>query len=215
MAVVFLHALPFGGAMWSSIADDDALCPDLYRLGDTVDAWAEAVLDLAPSGPLTVVGNSVGGSCAIEVALRAPERIERLVLIGTKAGHRPEPCLRDEALRVLLEEGLEVAWQRYWQPLFGPSTDPAVLDTARRIAFEQGADAVARGVRAFHSRTDRANWITDFAGPVVVIEGEFDQPARGAALARSVPDGRFHLVPGVGHYVAFEAPTKLTAIIGA
>ena len=193
---------------------DAILCPILYDFGDTIGAWAEAVLDAVPSGPLTLVGNSVGGSCAIEVAVRAPERVERLVLIGTKAGHRPEPEFRDQVVRVLLEEGLVPAWERYWLALFAATADPEIIASARHLALEQDVDAVVRGVPAFHGRPDRAAWIMRFEGRVAVVNGEYDRPVRGREMAANVPLGAFHCVPRVGHYVPLEAPATLARIIG-
>src|SRR4051794_26295564 len=67
MNVVLLHALPLDGTMWpdeARLPGHRVMAPTLYRLGDTIQQWASAVLDLADPGPLVVVGNSVGGSCA-------------------------------------------------------------------------------------------------------------------------------------------------------
>jgi 8-oxo-dGTP diphosphatase len=70
-----------------------------------------------------MVGNSVGGSCALEVALQAPDRVEVIVLIGANAGGRPEP-FRDEAVRVFREKGMDEAWPRYWGGCLGVKPDP-------------------------------------------------------------------------------------------
>ncbi len=213
MTRVLLHALPFGGEMWHAIARPSDLCPDLYEFGDTLEAWADAVLDLVPSGPLTLIGNSVGGSCAIEIAARAPGRIEQLVLIGAKAGHAPDPKLRDAALRMLADDGLAPAWERYWQPLFA-SSSAAIVESARRAAFSHGPDAIARGVRAFHSRPDRAEWLRRFERRVIVVEGEHDRPERGRAIAETARLATFVVVPGAGHFVPLEAPNELQQILG-
>ena len=128
MKLVLLHPLPLDGSIWpASVTSlgDECLAPDLYAFGDDIRDWARAELDLAGAGPLTLVGNSVGGSCAIEIAVLAPEKVQGIILCGAKAGHRPEPAFRDEALRALEEGGVEAAWDRYWRPLFGPEVDPA------------------------------------------------------------------------------------------
>lgn len=64
--------------------------PNLYGLGESLEAWAGGVLDLVSTGPLILVGSSVGGSCALEVARLAPDRVAAVALIGAKAGHRPK-----------------------------------------------------------------------------------------------------------------------------
>jgi pimeloyl-ACP methyl ester carboxylesterase len=121
LGLLLLHALPLDGSMWASQMDllpGAVWAPTLYGLGDSIEAWAAAVLQQVPCERLIVAGCSVGGSCALEVAALAPERVAALVLIGAKAGHRPEPALRDTALALLQGEGVEAAWARYWAPLF-------------------------------------------------------------------------------------------------
>src|SRR5688572_18383674 len=96
MELLFLHALPFDGTMWASQAQllpGSTYAPTLYRWGDSIEAWAAAALKLVKGDRLVVIGCSVGGSCALELAAVAPDRVAALVLIGTKAGHRRDPAL--------------------------------------------------------------------------------------------------------------------------
>ena len=52
------------------------------RFGDDIEDRARAVLDLTRPGRVALVGNSVGGSCAIEVTRLAPDDIMALVMAG-------------------------------------------------------------------------------------------------------------------------------------
>src|SRR3954471_20657956 len=111
--LVFLHAMPLNGAMWDrqqSLLPGHAHAPTLYGLGETLSDWARVVLDRVPGDRLILVGNSVGGSCAMEMALLAEDRVAALVLVGAKAGHRPEPMLRRECLELLEGAGVEAGW---------------------------------------------------------------------------------------------------------
>ncbi|HEV7758841.1 MAG TPA: alpha/beta fold hydrolase, partial [Acidimicrobiales bacterium] len=102
MRVVLLHALPFDGRMWRAERDllgSEALAPSLYRFGARLEDWAQGVLDLVGGEPLVVVGCSVGGSCALEIARAPPDQVAGIVLVGAKAGVRPDPALRDRAVR--------------------------------------------------------------------------------------------------------------------
>jgi pimeloyl-ACP methyl ester carboxylesterase len=117
---LLLHALPLDGSMW---AEQQGLmpathAPTLYALGDTVSEWAAAVLSEVQGRRLIVAGSSVGGSCALEMAALAPDRIAGLVLIGTKAGHRPDPVLHTNAVAALCGQGVEAAWEMFWASLF-------------------------------------------------------------------------------------------------
>jgi pimeloyl-ACP methyl ester carboxylesterase len=215
--LVLLHPLPLDGSIWSDGVTglvDECIAPDLYPLGEDIRDWARGVLDLAGDGEMTLVGNSVGGSCAIEVALLAPEKVRALVLSGTKAGHDPDPALRDEALRLLDEAGVELAWDRYWRPLFGPHADDAVVRFARGIAVAQGSAALANGVRAFHGRPDRDAFLDEWPGPVWVVSGTHDlRPDRARASAKRLHRGHFREVSGSGHYVPLEAPEEFGRIV--
>ena len=217
LELLFLHALPLDGTMWAGqkhILPRSTYTPTLYPLGDSVEAWAAAALKLVKGDRLIVVGCSVGGSCALELAALAPDRVAALVLIGTKAGHRPDPALHASALKMLREKGLEEAWNVYWAPLFSRSADSQVVGDAKRIALRQSPLEVARGVTAFHSRPDRDQFLSAFPGPVIVVAGADDiAPKVSTALAKSARHGRLHVVPDCGHYVPLERPEYLNSIL--
>lgn len=216
MNLLLLHPLPLDGSIFSDdlmSLGDTCIAPTLYAQGDDLVTWARAALDVVGDGPVVIVGNSIGGSCAIEVARLAPKKVRALVLCGAKAGHRPEPALRDAALQLLDTQGLAAAWERYWLPLFGPSAPTDVVDRAWRAAERQGAASIAAGVRAFHGRPDRDAFIRTWPGRVVLVSGEHDiHPHRSRLLADQLPNGEFWLVENSGHYLPLEAPSVLMAI---
>ena len=161
-----------------------------------------------------VGGNSIGGSGAIEMAHLAPDRVRALVLIGAKAGHRPEPDQRDAAIELLATDGMAGAWPAIWAPLLAPDADPAVVGQARRIAEAVPVDDVIGGVRAFHGRADRTEVLRSYPAPVVVVRGEHDRiPRHPAQLAAELPHGSFRPVTGAGHYVPLERPESTRRII--
>jgi pimeloyl-ACP methyl ester carboxylesterase len=219
LELLLLHALPLDGSMWAAqmeVLPGSTYAPTLYPLGDSVEEWAAKVLKLVKGDHLIVVGCSVGGSCALELAVAAPDRVAALVLIGTKAGHRPEPALHARALETLRQKGLEEAWKVFWAPLFSSSADNQVVSDAKRLALRQSPQDVARGVTAFHSRPDRAQFLSAFPRPVVVVTGADDiTPSLdvSAAQARSAQQGRLHVIPECGHYVPLERPAHLNSIL--
>lgn len=218
MKLLLLHPLPLDGSIFSDdlrALGDTCVAPTLYGAGDDITDWAAAALDAVGDGPLVAVGNSIGGSCAIEVVRMAPTKVKALVLCGTKPGHRPEPALRDETLRVLASEGLAAAWERYWRPLFGPKASADLIARAWRSASAHGADAIAAGVRAFHGRPDRDEVLRSWHGPVSVVSGQHDiapGPERSRRLVGRLPNATFDLVDDAGHYVPLEAPKALASI---
>ena len=81
--MVLLFTLPFDGRVWQAerdLAQGRVVAPSLYRLGETLEDWAQGVLALVGDDPFVVVGCSAGGSCALAASwkdrcLRAPLRV--------------------------------------------------------------------------------------------------------------------------------------------
>ncbi len=212
--LLLLHPLPLDASVWPRALwrpGRAVVAPTLYGFGGSIEAWARGALACAGDGSLVVVGCSVGGSTALEVARLAPDRVASMVLIGTKPGHRPEPRFRDEAVRVLESEGIDAAWARYWAPLFAPSADPAVVARARHLARALGVEPIVRGVRVFHGRPDRTDLARDLDLPVFVVSGEHDR----TSVAAPFPHATFHRVAGAGHYVPLERPDEVVAVVEA
>jgi pimeloyl-ACP methyl ester carboxylesterase len=213
---VLLHALPLDGSMWTDVEPTlrgPVFAPTLYGLGETIEEWASAIVAMTGNGPLAVVGNSIGGSCAVEIARLAPDRVKLIVLIGAKPGHRPEPAFRDEALAALARGGMAECWPRYWEPLIAPNASPSVVDRLRTIAFAQDVDDLARGVRVFHGRPDRGAFLHEWNGPVQVVGGDADPIAAAHTAASTLPSATYQWMAGVGHYVPVEAPTRLATLL--
>jgi pimeloyl-ACP methyl ester carboxylesterase len=219
LELVFLHALPLDGSMWAGqqqLLPGSTYAPTLYPLGDSIEAWAAAVLRIAKGDRLIVVGCSVGGSCALELAVAAPERIAALVLIGTKAARRPDPAQHASVLETLQQNGLERAWNIMWAPLFSRVASARVIDDAKRIILRQSPRDIARGVTVFHTRPSRDRLLSAIHCPVIVVTGADDVapgPGVSKAQADAAPRGQLHVVPDCGHYVPLERPEVLNSIL--
>jgi pimeloyl-ACP methyl ester carboxylesterase len=219
LELLLLHALPFDGSMWAGqmeLLPGQTYAPTLYPFGDRIETWAAEALRLVKGDRLIVVGCSVGGSCALEVAAAAPDRVAALVLIGTKAQHRPDAALHASVLDTLEEEGLEEAWRVFWAPLISDTAAREVIQEAQRIALSQSPHEVLRGVSVFHSRSSGDQVLSTFPGPVIVITGEDDNSPglkTSAKQAASARNGSLHVVPRCGHYVSLERPEILNSIL--
>lgn len=217
--LLLLHALPLDGSMWGKQMDllpGATYAPTLYSFGDRIETWASEALKLVKGNRLIVVGCSVGGSCALEVAALATSRVASLVLIGTKVHHRPDPNLHASALETISEKGLETAWRNLWEPLLSSKASSHAINEAKRIALLQSPDAIARGVTVFHSRPSRDQFLSTFSRPVIVVTGSEDMapgPATSRKQADLAPHGRLHIVPECGHYVPLERPEALSSIL--
>eukprot|EP00439_Symbiodinium_sp_Y106_P089954 s1_g2490.t1 len=219
LGLLFLHALPLDGSMWAGQRDlipGRTYAPTVYGFGTSLKDWALEALSLAKEEKLIVVGCSVGGSCALEVAQLAPERMAALVLVGTKPSHRPEPAVRDEALTLIENEGLGAAWDSYWAPLFSPETNPSIVAYTKDKALNLPASDIANGVSVFHSRESSDAFVAGCDIPITMVTGEHDMAPGVRAceeIAASAKRGSLQIIPNAGHYVPLEQPQAFRKIL--
>lgn len=216
LGLVLLHALPFDPEMWwqqKSIFPDKTYSPNLYLLGKDIQSWAKQVLAQVREPKLIVVGCSVGGSCALEIATLAPDRIAALVLIGTKARHDPDPRLFQDCVNLLKNKGVEAAWETYWEPLLSSVSQ---RKKARSIALQQTADNLINGLSAFHTRPSREEALVNWDFPIHVVTGEEDQ-FPGVNYSRAMVDcvkhGKLHVIKSAGHYLPITNANVLNTLI--
>lgn len=177
----------------------------------------EVVLDAARVECPTVVGFSIGGGVALEMALSLPARVGAMVLLAPVMPDRPfEPAFMDnlrEVARVARSEGIEAAMKGPWArcPLFARSfAKPGVRETAAAILRDfPGAEYLA-------SRRDHVEreWtvperLKEIGVPTRVLVGELEMPgfrAFAEEAADGIPNARLDIVEGCGHLLPLEEP---------
>jgi pimeloyl-ACP methyl ester carboxylesterase len=214
VTIVLLHAFPLDERMWEpqigALADHQIVAPNLYRLGSTMDEWAQAAL-AAVDGPLLVVGASMGGYCALAMARRAPERIAGLLLAGARAeDDTPDRRAgRAGTIELVRSEGAPGLWQDMRSKLFSAAADADVVERGRQLVLGQEPDDLVRAVEAIRDRPDSRDVLASLRSPVVVAVGEHDP----FLPVDEAPPGRLHVFEGVGHLVSLERPTEFTNLV--
>ena len=192
-----------------------------YTVADMVDD-AVGLLDALGVEQCNVVGFSMGGAQAQELAIRHSERVRRLVLCSTYTSRDP----RGEAIflsRVLLRERLSPEeYQRvtlpwaytyldYQRPGFIEQTIEAILNDP----YPQSLDAFRRQVEATLS-VDTERRLGQIQSPTLLLFGEDDitTPLRFArALEAGIPNATLRLVPGAGHGLPWSHPEEFNRIV--
>jgi len=238
-AIVLLHGVGMNKAFWAPQIDDLArdhrvVACDLLGHGDSAPpppaarladygAAILAALDGLDVACAAVVGHSLGALVAIDLALRHPARVSRLVALN--AVYRRTPAQRAAVLARAAalaagsaEEGIAPTLARW----FG--TDPAPAARARvaqvrdwlRRADPRG---YAAAYRVFAVSDDAfVGRLADLAMPALFITGAED-PNSTAAMARRMaaeaPCGEALAVAGQRHMMSFVAPETVTPSLRA
>jgi len=188
----------------------------------TIEDCVADVLDAAPERFL-ICGYSLGARVALHVALAAPSRVSRLVLVSGTAGiedpeERAARRRADETLAAQMETMTSASFAARWAavPLFA-NEPPAVAAAAREDRLRNDPAALATALRGLGAGVMAPVWdrLGELAMPASVVVGELDREyvEIGSRLAAALPAARLVVVPGVGHGVAREAPEAVAQVI--
>ena len=182
-----------------------------YTLADMAED-AVGLLGMLGIDSAHVVGASMGGAIAQEVALRHPHRVRTLTSIMASSGDPKLPRPRPAAMSVLLSPTPieRVAYiERYtdaWKVLRGagcPEDEAFDLERAERLhARGINPPGVARQLAAILASGSRKERLASVRVPTLVIHGDADPlvPVEcGRDVARSVPGAELIVLEGMGH----------------
>jgi pimeloyl-[acyl-carrier protein] methyl ester esterase len=234
--LVLLHGWALHGGMWGPWLDrlaDHARLHVLDLPGHGRSRWpvpthdlsglARAVFARIPRGA-AVLGWSLGGMLALELARQHPRHVRALILMATTpkflAGpdweHGLQPAVLDE-----FTHGLAQDYRRTVQNFLALQTrgDEHALETLRMLRGklashgEPDPRALAAGLDVLRS-ADLRDALPRLAVPALVIAGEHDRltpPGAGRELAAQLPMARFRLVARSGHAPFLSHPDEVLA----
>jgi pimeloyl-ACP methyl ester carboxylesterase len=228
--LLFLHGTD-GLGEWPTLLDRLAqrftvLAPDHPGFGQTpIPPWIDDISDMAyfyldaiaalGLSEIRLVGHSLGGWIALEMAVRATAPLHSLVLIDAAGIHVKGVAKAD----IFLIDPEEQARLMY--------VDPAAAEAAatRAAAGKYDEEAILNRIasarlgwhpRFFNPRLER--WLHRIDIPTHIVWGEKDRfipPAYAAALHRLIPGSSLTIVPETGHLPHVERPDLVARSIAA
>ncbi len=234
-SVVLLHGFSGTSSAWDGVRallDPERYRPlalDLPGHGEAADcerpisfaACVSSVLEQAPAH-FTLCGYSLGGRVALHVALAAPARVRRLVLVSCSPGiedpaERARRRADDERLAEQIEQLPLPEYIERWgaQPLFA-GEPPEAGRLAREDQSRNSPAALAAALRGLGTGAMAPLWgrLGELTMPVTVLVGERDEKftALGRRMVELLGDGELVSVPG-GHGLVLENPAAVARVI--
>ena len=222
-AVVCIHGYCQSSAYWAPTVErvahhgGHALAVDLPGFAGsaslpgpyTMEAFADAVaalLDARGLAPVVLVGGSMGGVVAQHVALRHPQKLERLLLVATGA-YTADPAgalARTERLAAARwdEEAVRPIVAGFFR------TPPSAERMAEyvRIARAASHDAAVEAARS-NARNNVLERLGEIRVPTLIIQGRHDTArtvAHGEEMRERLPHARLEVLEDSGHTPQLE-----------
>lgn len=185
--------------------------------GTSISDMAKKAIVQAPE-TFALIGFSMGGYVAREIARIASGRVEALVLIATSARtDRPEQIIRkaraSEQLRISRFTGLSRA--TILQSLHpGNANNVAMMERVRRMGLDLGKDVFIRQVAP--QRESDLDRLGEIGCPTLVVAAADDSLRsllEAEELRVGIPNAELVIVQGSGHMLPIEAPGTLAELV--
>jgi pimeloyl-ACP methyl ester carboxylesterase len=200
------------------ISDSDEVT-EAYTVADMADDAAAAMRALGVQRT-HVIGISLGGFVALELALRHPELVDKLVLVSTSAGGSTHVQPGPEIIAMLTartEQNIEIGElaRRIYSMIMAPGfaeSHPEEIDIVAEIARYRHLHAAAyyRQLQATLTH-DVAQQLDRIQASTLVIHGDVDPlvpPGNGDYLAQHIKGAKHIVYRNVGHVPIFEFPEQ-------
>lgn len=186
-------------------------------LGTSIKEYAQQVLSQAPERFL-LIGFSMGGYVAREIALLAGERVQGLVLISTSARGTPpdEQALNVQRVRLAQHARFNGLSREAIERALAPSRrqDTAIIERIRGMSRALGKDVFIRQLGIV--REDGLLDCGRIACPALVVACDSDQLRsldEAQEMAAALPDAQLEILKDCGHMAPLEAPGRLSEVI--
>jgi 3-oxoadipate enol-lactonase len=170
-----------------------------------------------------VMGISMGGMVAQELALAHPERIRSLTLGCTYCGGEGSQLTSEGVLRRLAESmssgdrelAVRTAWEVNVSPRFAADEAAYARFLATGMRYAMPVAVIMQQMRAITAHDTSAR-LPELRLPTLVVHGTLDQmlPVQnGHMIAGLIPDSRLEILDGIGHMFFLEEPERTAELV--
>jgi len=210
-------------AQCAAFADVDCIVPS-YGVLDSIEAMADSVLAAVSAPRLSIAGHSMGGRVALEIARRAPQRVERLALLDTGidplapgAAGQAERRRRFALLETARSSGMREMGRDWAQGMVHPAhIDTPVFDAVLDMIERKTPAAFEAQITALLARPDAREVLRGLRCPTLLLCGRQDawSPlARHEEMHALLPGSQLAVIEDAGHMCTMEQPAAVTAVL--
>jgi pimeloyl-ACP methyl ester carboxylesterase len=181
---------------------------------------AVAVLDDAGIDRAHVVGTSLGGMAAQELALAQPGRVDRLALACTTHGGASALPMPQQTVALFAEAPTlppDVALRKFVANSLAPDAPEHLVDEIVAWRVANPPDPAGWQAQAAAGATfDAADRVGGIEAPTLVLHGTADNVVdwrNAQLLADAIPNARLELFEGAGHLFFWERPERVAAVL--
>lgn len=172
------------------------------------------------TGPLVLIGHSMGGRAALEAVRLAPERVAGLCLMdtGIAPGRPAEVPRRMELVELAYREGM-AALARVWLPPMvheNRENDAGLIGPLTQMVLRASPEQHERQIRALINRPDAGPGLAAITCPVLVLVGRQDRwspLAQHREIAAAIPGAQLGIIEDAGHFAPVEQPREVSAAL--
>lgn len=192
----------------------------------TVSKMAEDVtslLDFLKIEKAHILGHSMGGYIAQEIAINYPGRVNKLILESTApVSSKRNNALFKDIYRELKREGYSKAWFKRWiywlfsrKLISDRSFIEAFLNNSVKYPYLQKSGGFKSQIDAI-ALFDTRDKIKAIKAKTLILQGKSDiliTPEEAKALAKNIKRSNFRLLGGVAHCIHIENPSLFTKTV--
>ncbi len=190
--------------------------PDIFDFADLV---AEVMVELGLGSDASVLGNGLGGSISVALAIRYGDRFNRLIATNCGATFSSDRAQAFGTMSGLVEEGgmdavVDVAVRRVFPPGY-LERHPEVFEERRNVLLRVDPGAFAAACRAL-AVMDLRPHLGSIENPTLVVAGAEDQttpPEMASELAGRIRGAERLVLDDCGHCPQLQQPEALIAAV--
>ena len=165
---------------------------------------------------INFLGSSMGGFIGQQIALSAPQLIDRLILAHTACEFAIPADVMADRLKALDETSMDDYAALVLKQALAQPPDPILAEWLGEMIADNQLDAYKHVLAGALADFNLANDIEKITRPTLVIAGSDDRvlpPEGGRKIAKQIPNARFHIIDGVGHIGYAEKPVEFNQMV--